>query len=71
MYGKDRLTKPLLRMKNGEYAKDGEFQEISWDKAFDVMAEKFKAALIKKGPTSVGMFGSGNGQFGKDMLLQN
>ena len=59
MYGKDRLTKPLLRMTNGKYDKEGEFTEISWDKAFDVMAEKFKTALKKKGPTSVGMFGSG------------
>lgn len=25
MYGKDRLTTPLLRMKDGQYAKDGEF----------------------------------------------
>ena len=25
MYGEDRLTTPLLRMKNGQYAKDGEF----------------------------------------------
>jgi nitrate reductase NapA len=59
MYGADRLTTPLLRMKNGEYAKDGEFERVSWDKAFDVMAEKFKKALKEKGPTSVGMFGSG------------
>lgn len=59
MYGKDRLTKPLLRMKDGAYAKGGGFQEVRWDKAFDVMADKFKEALKKKGPTSVGMFGSG------------
>ena len=59
MYGQDRLTKPLLRMKNGEYAKDGEFTEVDWDTAFDVMAEKFKAALREKGPEAVGMFGSG------------
>jgi nitrate reductase NapA len=59
MYGKDRLTQPLLRMKDGVYAKEGEFTPVSWDTAFDVMAEKFKAALKKKGPTSVGMFGSG------------
>ncbi len=59
MYGKDRLTKPLLRMKNGKYDKNGDFQEVSWDKAFDVMAQKWKEALKKKGPTSVGMFGSG------------
>ncbi|QAU35485.1 periplasmic nitrate reductase subunit alpha [Janthinobacterium sp. 17J80-10] len=59
MYGADRLTKPMLRMKNGKYAKDGEFAPVSWDTAFDVMAEKFKKALKEKGPTSVGMFGSG------------
>ena len=59
MYGKDRLTQPLLRMKNGKYAKDGDCTPVSWDKAFDVMAEKWKQALKKKGPTSVGMFGSG------------
>ncbi|WP_298720457.1 periplasmic nitrate reductase subunit alpha [uncultured Oceanisphaera sp.] len=59
MYGKDRLTTPLLRMKNGQYHKDGDFEPVSWDQAFDVMAEKFKQALKEKGPTSVGMFGSG------------
>jgi nitrate reductase NapA len=59
MYGNDRLTTPLLRMKNGQYAKDGEFTSVSWDKAFDVMAEQFKRVLKEKGPTAVGMFGSG------------
>jgi len=59
MYGKDRLTTPLLRMTDGEYDKEGEFTPISWDKAFDVMADKFKTSLKEKGPTSVGMFGSG------------
>ncbi|MGL6261815.1 periplasmic nitrate reductase subunit alpha [Vibrio sp. WXL210] len=59
MYGTDRLTKPLLRMKDGQYNKDGEFTEVSWDVALDTMAEKWKAALANKGPTSVGMFGSG------------
>jgi nitrate reductase (cytochrome) len=59
MYGKDRLQTPMLRMKNGEYNKEGDFAPVSWDQAFDVMAEKFKIALKEKGPTSVGMFGSG------------
>ncbi|MEY4767392.1 MAG: hypothetical protein RL637_31 [Pseudomonadota bacterium] len=59
MYGHDRLTHPLLRMKNGQYDKNGEFTPVSWDKAFSVMAEKWKAALKTKGATSVGMFGSG------------
>jgi len=70
MYGKDRLTQPLLRMSNGKYDKEGEFTPVSWDKAFDVMEEKFKAALkhdleANKGKkpeeivSTVGMFGSG------------
>ena len=59
MYGEDRLHQPLLRKTDGKYDKDGRFEPVSWDEAFDVMAEKFKAALKAKGPTSVGMFGSG------------
>ena len=59
MYGKDRLTTPLLRMTNGIYDKNGAFTPITWDQAFAIMAEKWKAALKAKGPTSVGMFGSG------------
>ena len=59
MYGRDRLTTPLLRKTNGAYDKEGEFEPVSWDEAFDVMAEQFKKTLREKGPTAVGMFGSG------------
>src|SRR5262249_17666112 len=59
MYGEDRLTRPLLRMKNGRYDKSGEFTPVTWDQAFDVMAQKWKAALKAKGPSSIGMFMSG------------
>jgi len=59
MYGEDRLKTPLLRMKDGVYDKQGTFTPVTWDQAFDVMAEKYKAALKAKGPTSIGMFGSG------------
>ena len=59
MYGEDRLTQPLLRKTNGVFDKNGEFEPVSWDEAFDVMAEKWKAALRDKGPTAVSMFGSG------------
>ena len=63
MYGEDRLTKPLLRMKNGKFDKNGEFTPVTWDQAFDIMAEKWKAAIAKtrdKGAMPpVGMFGSG------------
>jgi nitrate reductase NapA len=30
MYGKDRLTKPLLRKTDGKYDKEGDFEEVSW-----------------------------------------
>ncbi len=59
MYGKDRLTQPLLRMKNGKFDKNGEFTPITWDQAFTIMAEKWKEAIKKHGPQAVGMFGSG------------
>ncbi|MGB5497109.1 MAG: nitrate reductase catalytic subunit NapA, partial [Sedimenticolaceae bacterium] len=70
MYGQDRLTQPLLRKKNGKFDKEGDFEPVSWDEAFDIMAEKWKAAIAKdlennKGKpaneltSSVGMFGSG------------
>ena len=59
MYGHDRLTQPMLRKANGKYDKNGEFTPVSWDEAFDIMTEKFKAALKKRGPAGVGMFGSG------------
>ena len=70
MYGQDRLTQPLLRKKNGKYDKEGDFEPVSWDEAFDVMAEKWKAAIAQsmeenKGKPAdqitsrVGMFGSG------------
>ncbi|MGL4222009.1 MAG: nitrate reductase catalytic subunit NapA, partial [Shewanella sp.] len=59
MYGSDRLTTPMLRMTDGKYDKHGEFTPISWDSAFDIMAQKWKETLKAKGPTAVGMFGSG------------
>ena len=60
MYGKDRLTQPLLRVgADGKFDKQGKFQPESWDWAFDVMADKFKAAYGELGPTGIGVFGSG------------
>ncbi|MCP4571396.1 MAG: nitrate reductase catalytic subunit NapA [bacterium] len=60
MYGKDRLTQPLLRVNAaGEFDKKGKFKPISWDRAFDVMADQFKAAYGELGPTGIGVFGSG------------
>ena len=70
MYGKDRLTKPLLRKTDGVYDKNGEFEEVSWDEAFDIMAEKWQAAIdqsmvdnegksVDEMTSRVALFGSG------------
>jgi anaerobic selenocysteine-containing dehydrogenase len=70
LYGQDRLTQPLLRKWNGKYDKDGNFEAVSWDEAFDVMAEHWKKALkrsmaenegksVDEMTSRVGMFGSG------------
>ncbi|MCX8085596.1 MAG: nitrate reductase catalytic subunit NapA [Rhodocyclaceae bacterium] len=60
-YGSDRLTRPLLRMKDGKFDKNGEFQPISWEQAFDIMAQKVKETIKNpdQGPFGVAMFGSG------------
>jgi nitrate reductase NapA len=59
LYGKDRLTTPLMRMKGGKYDKAGEFKPVSWDQAFDEMEKQFKKAYGELGPTGVGIMGSG------------
>lgn len=59
IYGKDRLTTPLLRMADGKFDKSGEFTPVSWKQAFDVMEEKCKETLKKKGPAGIALFGSG------------
>ncbi|PCI29678.1 MAG: periplasmic nitrate reductase subunit alpha [SAR324 cluster bacterium] len=59
LYGKDRLTQPLLRKTNGKFDKKGKFTPVSWDEAFEIMAEKAKKTLKEKGPTGLALFGSG------------
>jgi nitrate reductase NapA len=59
-----------LRKTNGKFDKEGQFEEVSWDEAFDIMAEKWKAAIkvsneenrgkpVDQLTSRVGMFGSG------------
>ncbi len=58
-YGSDRLTKPLLRMKDGKFHKEGKFTPVSWDQAFDEMEKQFKKTYNEMGPHGVAVFGSG------------
>lgn len=59
LYGKDRLTQPLMRRRNGKFSKEGKFEPVTWDQAFDEMERQFKKTYAKKGPTGVAILGSG------------
>ncbi len=59
LYGEDRLTRPLLRMKDGKFDKHGEFKPVSWERAFDEMERQFKRVYGELGPTGIGIMGSG------------
>ena len=59
LYGRDRLTTPLLRMRNGHFDKQGSFVPVSWTRAFDEMAGQFRRVHGELGPTGVGVMGSG------------
>jgi nitrate reductase NapA len=59
LYGKDRLTQPLLRMQDGKFNKQGKFIPVTWEQAFDEMERQFKKAHKELGPAGIAMFGSG------------
>ena len=53
IYREDRLTQPLRRV--GERG-SGEFQPISWDEAYDIIAEKLLASKNTYGANSVAFY---------------
>ena len=52
VYAPERLTKPLKRV--GEKG-EGKFEEITWDEALDIIADKLKEQKEKYGPESLAM----------------
>ena len=52
LYGKDRLTKPLVR-------KNGSLEETSMEEALDLVAAKFKELTSEHGKGAIGVYGSG------------
>src|SRR4051794_18221154 len=49
----DRLRRPVRRVGRGE---DATWEEISWDEAFDLVAERLAATITEHGPNAVGMY---------------
>lgn len=58
-YGADRLTRPLMRMKDGKFDKNGPFVAVSWQQAMDEMERQFRKHYAAKGPAGVAIIGSG------------
>ncbi len=56
-YDNDRLTKPLIRVKEGGKQT---FREASWDEALDLVAKRFKEIGEKYGPESVALIKHGS-----------
>ena len=59
LYGKDRLTQPLMRKKNGKFDKNGRFEPVSWEEALDEMEKQLRRAYQAKGPEGIAIVGSG------------
>jgi nitrate reductase NapA len=59
LYGKDRLTQPLMRMQDGRFDKKGKFTPVTWEQAFDEMERQLRKVHQELGPTGMAIFGSG------------
>lgn len=53
-----RLTKPLIRKKNGVFSKEGELVEVSYEEAYSFVASRMKASVEKHGVNSIMGFSS-------------
>ena len=53
-----RLTKPMIRKRNGVFDKHGELEEVSFDEAYDFIADKFKSTVAKYGSSAIMGFSS-------------
>ncbi|NKQ41500.1 MAG: molybdopterin-dependent oxidoreductase [Sulfurovum sp.] len=53
-----RLTKPLIRKKEGVFSKDGKLEEVSWDEALDFAASRMKRVVAEHSPNHIMGFSS-------------
>jgi anaerobic selenocysteine-containing dehydrogenase len=63
VYSPDRLAYPQRRV-------DGKLQRITWDEAFDLMAERLQAIAAEHGPEALAVYtGRGNFEFGLNEMF--
>lgn len=53
-----RITRPLIRKKDGVFDKNGTLTEVSFEEAYDFVAKKFKDTVEKYGHNSIMGFSS-------------
>ncbi len=53
-----RLTKPLIRKKDGVFSKEGKLEEVSFDEAYEFVASNIKSTVEKYGSNSIAGFSS-------------
>lgn len=53
-----RLTKPLMRKKEGVFSKEGELVEVSFEEAYDFVATRMKDSVAHYGSNSIMGFSS-------------
>ncbi|NOZ02678.1 MAG: molybdopterin-dependent oxidoreductase [Deltaproteobacteria bacterium] len=58
LYDPDRLKRPLIRRNRGQMQ---EFEEVSWDAALDLVAEKMLKIREKYGPEAMALYSHGYG----------
>jgi formate dehydrogenase major subunit len=59
----DRLTSPLIK-------RNGEFEEVSWDEAYDFIVDKFKAIKATHGPDAIAGISSARTPNEENYLMQ-
>ncbi len=63
VHSPDRLTKPLIRGNDG-------FEEASWERVLEVVADEFARTKDRDGPDSLAVLGSAKGTNEENYLLQ-
>ncbi|MBE1523016.1 assimilatory nitrate reductase catalytic subunit [Nesterenkonia lutea] len=56
----DRLTAPLMAVRDQDGERTGEFREVTWGHALDHVADRVRSIQQAHGVDSVGVFGSGS-----------
>lgn len=59
----DRLTSPMIK-------RDGKFEEVSWDEAYDFMVDKFEQLIKDHGPDSIAGISSARTPNEENYLMQ-